>query len=59
MNAFKYQLQHYLFHDAKNATLNESVVQSITLIIIGLQAAARYLQETAKLNEVNYIFSSG
>ena len=47
VNAFKYQLQHYLFHDAKNAT------QNLTSILTSLQATARYLQEIA-ITEVNY-----
>ena len=52
VNAFKYQLQHYLFHDANNATLPEDPVQKLTSIIIGLQTTARYLQEIA-ITEVN------
>ena len=50
VNAFKYQLQHYLFHDVNNATLD--VVQKISSIITGLQAAARYLQEIAIIDQV-------
>ena len=54
VNAFKYQLQHYLFHDGNNATLPEFVVQGLTSLIIGLQTAAKYLQEIA-ITEVNII----
>ena len=50
VNAFKYQLQHYLFHDANNESLE--VVQNITSIIIGLQAAAKFLQDIM-INNVN------
>ena len=52
VNAFKYQLQHYLFHDGNNATLPEFVVQHLTQLIIGLQTAAKHLQEIA-ITEVN------
>ena len=52
INAFKYQLQHYLFHDWNSATLPaEYVVQQLTSLITGLQTAAKYLQEVA-VNEV-------
>ena len=53
VNAFKYQLQHYLFHDANNATLPEGAVQNLTTIIIGLQAMANHLQDVA-ITEVKY-----
>ena len=52
INAFKYQLQHYLFHDRNSATLPaEYVVQQLTSLITGLQTAAKHLQEIA-INEV-------
>ena len=54
VNSFKYQLQHYLFHDGNNANLLEDTVQQLTSIIISLQAAARYLQEIA-ITEVNML----
>ena len=55
VNAFKYQLQHYLFHDANSATLPVGVVQNLTSIIIGLQSTARYLQEIAMTAEVTLL----
>ena len=58
VNAFKYQLQHYLFHDVNNANLLEDTVQQLTSIIVGLQAAARYLQEIA-ITEVNHYVIAG
>ena len=43
INAFKYQLQHYLFHGHNNTTL----LQNLTSIVTGLQGTARYLQQIA------------
>ena len=54
VNSFKYQLQHYLLHDVNNANLLEDKVQQLTSIIIGLQAAGRFLQEIA-ITEVNML----
>ena len=47
VNAYKYQMQNYLFNDANNATMPESVLQNLTSIVTGLQATARYLQQIA------------
>ena len=51
--AFKYQLQHYLFHDDNKATTK--VLQNLTSIVIGLEAMASYLQEIATNHVSNYI----
>ena len=54
--AFKYQLQRYLFHDDNKATtLPEDVLQKLTLIVIGLETMASYLQEIATNNVSNYM----
>ena len=46
VNAFKYQLQHYLFHDLSDDL--PEVVQYFTSMIIDLQTTAMYLQNVSK-----------
>ena len=41
VNAFKYQLQHFLFYN------QTTLLQNLTSIVTGLQATARYLKEIA------------
>ena len=47
VNAYKYQMQYYLFNDAKNATVTEKVLQNLTSMVTGLQVMARYLYRIA------------
>ena len=44
-NSFKYQIQHYVFHDANNSNLEEGVLQNLTSMFISLQATSRYFSE--------------
>ena len=51
VNSFKYQIQHYMFHDASNS----SVLQNLTSIVISLQAISMYLQEIAITEVIIYL----
>ena len=55
VNSFKYQIQHYMFHDANKSNLEEGVLLNLASVVISLQAISMYLQEIAITEVITYI----